>query len=166
MNNRTLVRVNNGKNKEIMYYHELNAFIDYKQCHYIDWLLNFVDLRTLMTTNKWIISIHDETSGKVYDVVYRREVNLTLDPNERSGVLPEYILYRKLYILGKALLKYANNNLTINDTYKYSVSIGYIKKGLLDSNSFHDLGTYYSRVPLNELLSNLFKVRKPLDELF
>lgn len=163
MNNRTLVRVNNGKNEEIMYYHELNAFIDRKQCHYIDWLLSFIDLKTLMTTNKWIISIHDNEIGGYDDVVYRREVNLVLDLNDKSGILPEYVLYRKLYILGKSLLKYASNNLTIRDTYRYTVSVSYIKKGLLDSDSFPDLGIYYFRTPLNKLLNDLPRVRKPLD---
>lgn len=145
----------------------LRMTIDNKLCRYLDWLLNFIDLKTLITCNKWVICIHDESLEGFDNVVIRKEICLKdFFTSSKTTELVQEQFYRKLYIVGKALNIHAISKLSYADIHKYSVSVFYIKRGLLDSDMFRNRGNYFIRRPLIDILNNHPKVKKPVDELF
>lgn len=152
---------------EHYYVSPLRMTINSNLCRYLDWLLNFVDLKTLITCNKWVIVIHDETLGGLDNVVIRKEICLKdfFNPSETEGVNQERF-YRKLYLTSKSLHMYMLTRLTYANICKYSVSVFYIKNGLLNSDKFHDKGTYIVRKPLIDILNNPPRISKPFDSLF
>lgn len=152
---------------ERYFFSPLRLAIDNKLCRYLDWLLNFIDLKTLITCNKWIISIHDETLQGFDNVVIQKEICVKdFLRSSKTTELAQEQFYRKLYIVSKSLYMHAISKLTYTDIHKYSVSVSYIKKGLLDSDRFDDRGAYIMRKPLIKILNSQLKVNQAFDELF
>lgn len=158
---------NTNQHVERYFIGSLRMAIDNKLCRYLNWLFNFIDLKTLITCNKWIISIHDETLEGFDNVVIRKEICIKdfFGPSKTAELTQEHF-YRKLYIVSKSLYLHAINKLTYTDIHKYSVSVSYIKNGLLDSDLFRDRGVYIMRKPLIDILKNPPRIKEPFDKLF
>lgn len=114
-----------------------------------------------------MILIHDETLGGFDNVVIRKEICLKdfFNPSKMDEITQEQF-YRKLYLVSKSLYKYMITSLTYANICKYSISVLYIKNGLLESNKFRDNGTYIVRKPLIDIINNPPKTIKPFDNLF
>lgn len=152
---------------ERYFFNPLRLAINNKLCRYLDWLLNFIDLKTLVSSNKWTISIHDETLKGFDNVVIQKEICLKDFLNSsKTAELAQEQFYRKLYIESKSLYMYAISKLTYADIHKYSVSASYIKKSLLDSNRLNDRGIYIMRKPLVTILNSQIRVSQSFDDLF